>query len=157
MGKGRHCPDCGSHEGEEHLDMPHEQPPRERMVLGQHDHTHDGRPMPGMFTFTRQRLERDMKDPDPLSGLSMEGRVIIRHLLPKWQFVFEEKNRKYRRVQHLGPKGVFPDINRKVGIIKDRIWDGNNSPGEPTSEVISDLIGHLFLMWALLEDEGDED
>ncbi len=72
--------------------------------------------------------------------------------------LFLEKNEKYAKVQGagfpLGIKGVFPDVNRKTGILYDRLWLGNESPGEKTDEVIMDLIGHLFLMLYHFEKEN---
>ena len=80
---------------------------------------------------------------------------ICERLLPEWRALFLEKNRKYRRVTNdLGPRGVFPDINRKHGILRDRVWDGSDVVGEPTREVILDQIGHLFLMLHMMDDEG---
>lgn len=85
-----------------------------------------------------------------------EARLILTELLPEFLALFLKKNAKYREVQGgyvLGPKGVFPDINRKVGILKARIWDGDGEIDEDTEGVLSDCIGHLFLMWALLRDD----
>lgn len=69
--------------------------------------------------------------------------------------MFLEKNEKYAKVQEagydLGPQGVIPDINRKVGILVDRIWYENQTPGESSREVIMDLIGHLFLLMYKME------
>lgn len=75
-----------------------------------------------------------------------QAKRIIEQHLPKWKHLFLEKNQKYRRVRSLGARGVFPDVNRKVGILEDRIWNDNMTTGESTEEVIFDLIGHLFLM-----------
>lgn len=87
-----------------------------------------------------------------------QAEYIVRMLLPSWYARFIAKNKTYASVdQSLGPRGVFPDINRKVGILKKRIWEQNfaqedPSEGEATTEVIEDLIGHLFLMyWHITE------
>jgi len=96
------------------------------------------------------------RDGDPCAGMSLDGRVVVNVLVPQWVDLFREKNRKYAKVdQSLGARGVFPDINRKVGVLRQRVWEGEETPGEPTKEVIFDLIGHLFLMAAIME--GDDD
>lgn len=80
-------------------------------------------------------------------------------VLPNWLDLFLAKNRKYAEVdQSLGPAGVFPDINRKVGVLRRRIWDGRTSDvsagsDESTVEIIDDLIGHLFLMRHLMVEQ----
>lgn len=79
---------------------------------------------------------------------------IVERLAPEFLLGFLDKNRKYRAVDNsLGSKGVFPDINRKTGILKSRIWDGDASVGESTREVAMDLIGHLFLMIHMMDEE----
>lgn len=79
---------------------------------------------------------------------------ICERLIPEWKALFIQKNAKYRAVgTSLGARGVFPDINRKTGVLKDRIWDGGEVIGEPTREVIMDLVGHLFLMLQMLDAE----
>lgn len=86
-----------------------------------------------------------------------EAQAIVSHYVPEWLKKFLQKNRKYKAVGNsLGAKGIFPDINRKVGILKSRLWDGEPVVGEPTDEVIQDLIGHLFLMLAYLGMEAAE-
>jgi hypothetical protein len=80
-----------------------------------------------------------------------QARMICDDILPEVLEGFLLKNRKYRSVDNsLGARGVFPDVHRKVGILKDRIWDGSDVYGESTAEVIDDLIGHLFLMRYML-------
>lgn len=83
------------------------------------------------------------------------ARRICTEYIPEFMNTFIVKNRKYRKVtNNLGAKGVFPDINRKVGIIEARVWDGDGEPdkgeGESTIEVIDDLIGHLLIMRDML-------
>lgn len=82
---------------------------------------------------------------------------ICERLVPEWRDLFISKNRKYRRVNNdLGPRGVFPDVNRKHFVLKDRVWDGGDVVGEPTREVVMDQIGHLFLLLHMLDEEqGD--
>ena len=89
-----------------------------------------------------------------------ESEAIFEHHLAEWARLFLMKNINYRAVRHLGSRGVFPEINRKVGVLEDRVWNGNQTLfGEPTTEVIYDAIGHLFMMAAFLEEEdkGKED
>lgn len=73
---------------------------------------------------------------------------IVSRLFPEFLSKFLDSNEKYKLVgNELGHKGVFPDINRKVGVLKARVWDDEPDTGrEPTREIIIDLIGHLFLM-----------
>lgn len=89
-----------------------------------------------------------------VEGMPFQASYIFSNLVPLWANRFAFGNAKYADVdQSLGLKGVFPDINRKVGILKSRIWEGKPTVGESTEEVISDLIGHLFLMWYLLDEQ----
>lgn len=77
--------------------------------------------------------------------------VIFNSILPELLVTFLEKNQKYKEVEDgydLGAKGIVPDLNRKLGIIKSRIWDGAESIGETTDEVAMDMIGHLLLFLA---------
>jgi len=86
-----------------------------------------------------------------------EAEAIFEKHLADWAQLFLMKNLNYRAVRHLGSRGVFPDINRKVGILEDRVWNGNQTVfGEPTQEVIYDAIGHLFMMAAFLAEEDKE-
>jgi len=80
-----------------------------------------------------------------------QAAVILTELFPEWWELFKVNNSKYADVPQLGPKGVFPDINRKVGALRSRLWDGDETPdgAESTERIISDLIGHLFLAWLL--------
>jgi hypothetical protein len=93
-------------------------------------------------------------------------RIMITHL-ERWVVLFLAKNRKYAEVQKgydLGAAGIIPDINRKLGILYDRLWKGREMPtdergrilGEPTDEVIMDTIGHLFLLMDKIAPVYDE-
>jgi hypothetical protein len=94
--------------------------------------------------------------PDVLIATDQARGIVKRHL-PAFLELFLAKNRKYRRVGNsLGARGVFPDVHRKVGILKDRIWDQSDVYGEPTVEVIDDLIGHLLLMRYMLTEPTEE-
>lgn len=81
---------------------------------------------------------------------------LVDHVLQEWLTLFLTKNYKYRLVRHeLGPKGVFPDIWRKVGVLKARVWEGDLAGSEePTVEIIDDIIGHLFLMRDMIIQES---
>jgi hypothetical protein len=75
----------------------------------------------------------------------------IMTILPGIIEKFLEKNKKYAEVEQgydLGDAGIIPDLNRKLGILYARIWKGAEEVGEPTDEVIGDMIGHLLLMLA---------
>jgi len=87
-----------------------------------------------------------------------EAEAIFEHHLAEWARLFLTKNLNYRAVRHLGSRGVFPDINRKIGVLEDRVWNGNPELfGESTMEVIYDAIGHLFMMAAFLAEEDNDD
>lgn len=95
---------------------------------------------------------------EEIKPVTNQAADIFDRLIPEWAVSFLAKNRKYKAVTNdLGPRGVFPDINRKVGILKDRVWDGNGVVGESTREVIQDLIGHLFLMLHMIDTESEHD
>lgn len=85
-----------------------------------------------------------------------EDAKFVLAILPDIIEQFLDKNRKYAAVQDgyaLGSAGIIPDLNRKLGILVDRLWSGNPTVGEDTDEVIGDLIGHLLLMLAKMKDE----
>ena len=89
---------------------------------------------------------------------SVEAEEIIVKLIPEFIELFLSKNEKYAKVQEgfdLGVQGEVPDINRKWGVLVDRIWCRNDSPGEKSDEVMLDMIGHLFLMLLKFRHEGD--
>lgn len=98
-------------------------------------------------------------DIDNSEFATMMARRICTIYVPEWMKTFIAKNRKYRKVtNNLGAKGVYPDVNRKVGILEARVWDGDptSDGAESTVEVIDDLIGHLFLMRDMLIQEDKE-
>lgn len=80
-----------------------------------------------------------------------EAKIIMAKILPGLLMNFLDKNVKYAEVQKgydLGDKGIIPDLNRKLGIIKARLWDGAPEVGESTDEVLEDMVGHILLMLA---------
>ena len=127
--------------------------------------TWEGRPMQdddendAVMTETvllRGILLRVIASPD--SWPTKEAEAIFERHLAEWARLFLMKNLNYRAVRHLGSQGVFPDINRKVGVLEDRVWNGNHETliGESTQGVIYDLIGHLFMMAAFLAEEDKD-
>lgn len=86
---------------------------------------------------------------------SEASRDIFPRLLLEWSERFARGQQKYQDVEHLGAKGVFPDVNRKTGRLRSDIWHERTPPpdAEPTREVILDAIGHLFLMLHLWDQE----
>jgi hypothetical protein len=83
--------------------------------------------------------------------VTAEAQDIVDKLLPQWLQLFLNKNAQYMKVSHLGARGVFPDINRKVGALQRLVWEGEGPAegSEDAKQVMLDLIGHLFLMAAL--------
>lgn len=55
-------------------------------------------------------------------------------------------NREYSSIPTLGAKGMFPDIWRKVAVLKRAVWDGEPLKREGIHEVLSDLFGHILLI-----------
>jgi hypothetical protein len=93
---------------------------------------------------------------DPLDYFpTPEGFDIYYRLLPEWAGRFAIGQEKYQDVEHLGARGVFPDVNRKTGRLRSDIWLERMPPigAEPTRVVILDMIGHLFLMLHLWDHE----
>jgi hypothetical protein len=79
-----------------------------------------------------------------------DARYIL-SILPDIIATFLEKNQKYAAVEEgydLGDKGIIPDLNRKLGILVDRVWNEHREVGESTDEVVGDMIGHLLLFLA---------
>jgi hypothetical protein len=87
-----------------------------------------------------------------------EARDIVTIHAPRAIDTFLQKNSNHVRTPlDLGERGLFPDIHRKMGVLRDRIWNDEESEGEPTTEIIQDIIGHLFLMLYMLDSEGNEE
>ena len=69
--------------------------------------------------------------------------------------LFLEKNRGYGNTsEHLGARGQYADMHRKMGKLKHTLWDGNPAVGESVEEMCMDLIGHAALTINFLR--GDE-
>lgn len=88
-----------------------------------------------------------------------QARDIVSRLIPEWLNGFLDANARYRKVgNELGYKGILPDVNRKMGVLKARVWDGDKDSGrEPTRGIVLDLIGHLFLMLHMMDEEDSEE
>jgi hypothetical protein len=74
---------------------------------------------------------------------------IIKNHLPAVMSKFARKNRHYGENEFpLGAAGQFPEIDRKVRLLKAQIWDhrAESCEVETVGEVIGDLIGHLLML-----------
>lgn len=103
------------------------------------------------MTVTRDSISVDYGEQGYDEDAMTEDARVVLEYLPDLLTLFLQKNRKYAEVERgydLGDKGIIPDLNRKLGIIKARLWDGAEEVGESTDEVIDDMIGHLLLMRA---------
>jgi hypothetical protein len=79
---------------------------------------------------------------------------ILLNELPVMMSRFARKNKHYgENVFPLGAAGQFPEIDRKVRVLKAQIWDkrGSALDTETTDEVIGDLIGHLVMLAECIE------
>jgi len=77
---------------------------------------------------------------------------IVDRILPETLSLFLRKNRNYAEVDNsLGAKGIFPDINRKTGMLKRALWLDELMYDESTREIAMDLIGHLLLAIHMLD------
>lgn len=60
--------------------------------------------------------------------------------------LFVEKNRDYGETgDHLGSRGQYADMHRKMGKLKRHLWDGHPLTSESAEEICMDLIGHCLL------------
>lgn len=86
---------------------------------------------------------------------SQQLRDIIGQLVPDWALLFARKNADYGSHDDsagvLGIPGQYADIWRKMSKLKRAMWDGEELEFEKTEEVISDLIGHLFLTLHMMQ------
>lgn len=70
--------------------------------------------------------------------------------------LFLEKNRGYGTTsEHLGARGQYADMHRKMGKLKHTLWDGNPAVGESVEEMCMDLIGHAALTINFLREAED--
>jgi hypothetical protein len=96
------------------------------------------------------------------SGDSRELHDIVTILMPEWAQLFARKNAEYGGGENgnasvLGIKGQYADIWRKMSKLKRAMWDGEQLEFEGTEEVISDMIGHLFLTLYMLRIREETD
>lgn len=88
-----------------------------------------------------------------------QAQDILGRLVPEWRDLFLLKNSKYKSVDNaLGPAGVFPDVYRKMCILRDRVWEQEKQAlrvdeDDDTRRVVLDTIGHLFLMLHMMDKE----
>jgi hypothetical protein len=54
----------------------------------------------------------------------------------------------------LGAKGQFSDINRKYWKLYKSIWLGQELQGEQPDECVEDIIGHCYLLLAILREDS---
>jgi hypothetical protein len=107
---------------------------------------------------------RDAMTGNPVAFLSADAypteaaRYICDSLLPEWIEHFLRKNAGYGNMHHdLGVRAQYVDINRKVGKLRRKWWDGKEIGPETDREVCLDLIGHLFLALELLDGDHEAD
>ena len=68
--------------------------------------------------------------------------------------LFVEKNVGYGPTsEHLGAKGQYADMWRKMGKLKHTLWDGNPTVGEDIEQMLMDLVGHALLTIDFLREE----
>lgn len=106
-------------------------------------------------------LEPGSDDPDGPIGLVLQidrkiweqlgprARTILAQVVPETMAYYVGKSLHYgdTTADELGPRAQFIDINRKVGPLKRRLWEGRpQEPGtETTEQILMDLIGHSLL------------
>jgi muconolactone delta-isomerase len=85
----------------------------------------------------------------------MSYRVRIeKYIGPEAMQRFLSKSKDYgEEHQHLGVKGQFSDIWRKVGKLKRALWEDIPMEHEDPIEMLQDLIGHCYLTIDLLNEE----
>lgn len=83
---------------------------------------------------------------------------IMNRLVPEWMDRQQRKAAQYGddNHSHLGIRGQYSDIWRKIGPLERALWDGEDTTGwaEGPREICMDLIGHLFLTIELMDREG---
>jgi hypothetical protein len=87
-------------------------------------------------------------------GDTEQLRRIVTRFLPKVIHRFSIKNRAYgENTFPLGLAGQFPEIDRKVRLLKAAIWDKRETATsiESAEETVGDLIGHLLMLLDCME------
>jgi hypothetical protein len=60
--------------------------------------------------------------------------------------LFIQKTKDYGdTAEHLGSRGQYADMWRKMGKLKRALWDGIPMINESAEEMVMDLIGHCLL------------
>ena len=97
----------------------------------------------------------DSETTESWGDLDPAYRPIVEHYIPEWLGLFIESSHDYgvESYNSLGSKGQFVDINRKVMKLKRAVWEGEPLKREEVREVINDLVGHLFLLRLVLDEE----
>lgn len=69
--------------------------------------------------------------------------------------LFIRRNRGYGPTsEHLGARGQYADMWRKMGKLKHTLWDGNPTVGEDIEMMLMDLVGHSLLTIDFLRREA---
>lgn len=93
--------------------------------------------------------------PDIQNKMSPQAESVVEIVLEALA-LFLEKNRGYGNTsEHLGARGQYADMHRKMGKLKHTLWDGNPAVGESVEEMCMDLIGHAALTINFLREAED--
>jgi hypothetical protein len=102
--------------------------------------------------------------PDWVVKKSTEGEpadmaYIRDYLVAEWWDHYHSKAMDYNdgpaeHHRELGIKGQFSDLHRKHGKLKKALWDGGRLASEQPREICLDQISHLFLILAMMDEEG---
>lgn len=88
---------------------------------------------------------------------------ITNSLVQEWIELFQRKSEDYNsdpmpgfpegfeNADVLGVRGQFAEIWRKIWKLYKGMWNGEQLTGEPTREVLMDLISHCFLAIDMLD------
>lgn len=95
-------------------------------------------------------------DGDPLPEATQ---YMIETLLPELGKKLLIDGRHYGGSNHhiLGTRGQFAEIWRKLGPLKNQMWDGKGSTREDTRTILMDLIGHCLLAVEMIDNKVPED
>lgn len=108
------------------------------------------------FSFTMPIAEEPVKlviRPDIQNQMSPQAERVVEIVLEALA-LFLEKNRGYGNTsEHLGARGQYADMHRKMGKLKHTLWDGSSAVGESIEEMCMDLIGHAALTINFLRGE----
>lgn len=108
------------------------------------------------FSFTMPIAEDPVKlfiRPDIQNQMSQQAERVVEIVLEALA-LFLEKNRGYGNTsEHLGARGQYADMHRKMGKLKHTLWEGNPAVGESVEEMCMDLIGHAALTINFLRGE----